>query len=302
MEDVELVGPIISYGEDCKITHASSHEDLKDVQHSQSTLKLRESDEPLNGPQIGLGFVEYENRNESLLPKQHAKFEIQIVGPTNFKGPNFESKHASIHEESINVEHQESSKLSRLNYKQLDGPKLQHAKHQGVVETFLDKLEELSYMDLSKVAEGKNRRGKSMTHEETLILLQCKEGGHFCKGSGGATNWNLISEEIEKKLGSRPSADQCRLRYDTLLKAYKTYEKYCMKTGKTFCAITKEERLDLKVATTLCEEWYTIIGKICEESKSRKRMKTNPSVYNDLHPLRSQDSSSLKSQSSTNLK
>jgi len=63
-----------------------------------------------------------------------------------------------------------------------------------------------------------------------------------------------------------------------------------MKSGKTLSTITKEEQLDLKVATTLYKEWYTTMDEICDKPKSRKCIKTNPGVCNDLHPVSAHDS------------
>jgi len=170
----------------------------------------------------------------------------------------------------------------------LDDFELPYVDFPRVTESFSSKhsffeLEEVPCIDLSKACKGKIKRSKNMTEEDTRVLLSCKlEGGRFCKGSRGTTHWNLISEEIGKKLGSLPSPNQCRLRYDTLLKAYKTYKKYCMTTGKTFSEITEEERCDLKLATTLKEEWYTTMDEICDKAKiSRKRMKLSSNICND---------------------
>lgn len=236
---MQLANSSFSNGEDCEIIRASNHEDSMDIQYHQSTLKSRENYEPLNDPQIELEFVEHENRSNSLSPqKEDVELEMQTTGPSDFKDSIFETQSASIHEDLMNVQHQRSSKIARLNYEQVDDLELQNVKYQS----YSNKHEEIPCIDLSEASKEKINRGKNMTHEETSVLLSCKiEGGRFCKGSGGATHWNLISEEIEKKLGSQPSANQCWLRYDTLLKAYKTYKKHCNKTGKTFSTVTKEE-------------------------------------------------------------
>lgn len=141
---------------------------------------------------------------------------------------------------------------------------------------------------LSEPSKGNNERGRrNWTEEETRILLRCKvEGGRFLKRNETATCWNSISQEIKKKAGIMPSEDQCRLRYDTLLKAYKACRNYCMKTGKTFTEVTGEERLELKLATTLTEEWYRTIDEIrsrpkSQETKSRKRSKLSSGVRNE---------------------
>jgi hypothetical protein len=46
---------------------------------------------------------------------------------------------------------------------------------------------------------------------------------------------------------------------------------YSARTGRTFSEITEEERLELKLATTLKEEWYKSIDAFSYEGKSQKR-------------------------------
>ena len=53
--------------------------------------------------------------------------------------------------------------------------------------------------------------------------------------------------------------EECRHRYETLQKAYTSMTDFSARTGRTFREITKEERLELKLATTLNEEWYKCI-------------------------------------------
>ena len=70
------------------------------------------------------------------------------------------------------------------------------------------------------------------------------------------------------------SADECRNRYDVLLKAYRRMKK----SGKAFREITAEERAGLNLATRLSEEWYEAIERLqrgSENGKYRKCAKVN---------------------------
>ncbi|KAG0619106.1 hypothetical protein M758_4G117300 [Ceratodon purpureus] len=129
---------------------------------------------------------------------------------------------------------------------------------------------------LQRLETRQKKRSRNSSKEETSILLDCKkEGGRFCKGNQGITDWNEISKEIEKQLRTNPdppSGDQCRLRYDTLLKAYKKSYDYCMKNDKQFSELPLG---GLKLATYLSEDWYNAIDELCRRlphgsSKRRK--------------------------------
>ncbi|KAG0579289.1 hypothetical protein KC19_4G088200 [Ceratodon purpureus] len=131
---------------------------------------------------------------------------------------------------------------------------------------------------LSKHAKGENKISKKWKEKETSILLNRMVAiGRIRKGSEGPTHWELISQEIQAKLGTTRLEDECRRRYDTLLKAYKRVKK----TGKPFCDITDAERHEVNLATPLIEEWYKAIDTICLQRgsgnrKPRKRAKLIP--------------------------
>jgi hypothetical protein len=127
-----------------------------------------------------------------------------------------------------------------------------------------------------------NKISKKWNEDETSILLnRLVEGGRIRKGAKGPAHWDLISKDIHTKCETERSAEECRRRYDTLLKAYRRIKK----TGKPFCDITDAERREVNLATPLTEEWYKAIDRIClqrssDNPKSRKRAKLNSSGGN----------------------
>ena len=137
---------------------------------------------------------------------------------------------------------------------------------------------------LSGPRRRKRKRDSNWTTGETSVLVNCKEksmreiGSRFCKGKPTATNWDAISEEILKnKLAgtTTPSAktgDQCRLRWDTLVKSYQKISLHCKKSNKEFSDLTEEERSELKLATTLSEDrWYQVIDQFCRPKPRKSR-------------------------------
>ena len=119
--------------------------------------------------------------------------------------------------------------------------------------------------------------------ETSLLLNRMVAGGRIRKGTEGATHWDRISQDIQTKLGTIRTEDECRRRYDTLLKAYKKVKK----TGKPFCDVSDQERVGLSLATPLTEEWYKAIDTIClqrgsDNRKSCKRAKLNPYDENGM--------------------
>ncbi|KAG0557610.1 hypothetical protein KC19_11G143600 [Ceratodon purpureus] len=117
---------------------------------------------------------------------------------------------------------------------------------------------------------------------ETSVLLDLMvERGRIRKGTAGGTHWGQISKDIQMKFGTIRSEDECRRRYDTLLKAYKKIKS----TGKEYCDITDAELSQANLATCLTEKWYKAIDIIClkrgsDNSKFLKRAKLNPSDGN----------------------
>ncbi|KAG0579324.1 hypothetical protein KC19_4G090600 [Ceratodon purpureus] len=117
--------------------------------------------------------------------------------------------------------------------------------------------------------------------ETSLLLNRMVAGGRIRKGTEGATHWDRISQDIQTELRTIRTEDECRRRYDTLLKAYKKVKKI----GKPFCDVSDQERVGLNLATPLTEEWYTAIDTIClqrgsDNRKSCKRAKLNPNDEN----------------------
>jgi hypothetical protein len=131
--------------------------------------------------------------------------------------------------------------------------------------------------------QSKPSLSKKWNEKETSVLLnRMVEGGRIRKGTKGPTHWDLISKDIHTKCEILRSEDECRRRFDTLLKAYRKIEK----TGKSFGDITKAERAELNLATPLTEEWYRDIDRICNASpgnaKSLKRPKLDPNDGNGM--------------------
>ena len=150
---------------------------------------------------------------------------------------------------------------------------------QGVVELTVHNLEGLPVTSLSRGNRDKRKRNSNWADEETSILVKCKKeaavdnGSRFCKGKGDVTNWDSIAAEINSNLGTTSiskTGDQCRLRWDTLVKSYQKLKEYCWKNNRQFSDLTRTERVELKLATTLKEvEWFEVIDRFCPP-KSRK--------------------------------
>ena len=134
---------------------------------------------------------------------------------------------------------------------------------------------------LPKTPKGQSRSKKWSAEETSVLLNRMVAGGRQRKGSRGGTDWSAISEELK----SVRSEEECRCRFDMLLKAYKTMKEYMEESGKAFCDIQGEERRKLKLATPLREEWYRDVERIWLQrkggnGKSRKRAKLSWSDSN----------------------
>ncbi|KAG0579279.1 hypothetical protein KC19_4G087800 [Ceratodon purpureus] len=199
-----------------------------------------------------------------------------------------ENQHQQCLAENGHSDHPTNRKLA-LDNSPSDGAEVSHAEYQTTNEMASDRHLQPKRLQGSMLPgpskPGTNKRGRNWTEKETSILLECKvEGGRYCKDNQGATRWEKISEEIMVRLGTELSGDQCRLRYDTLLKAYNTSKNYSLKTGKSFSEISEEERREWKLAKTLMrEDWYEAIDALCHRSphkaKSQKRPKLSPSDH-----------------------
>ena len=121
--------------------------------------------------------------------------------------------------------HQASWELT-LDTKPLDGVEVAHGEHQATSEVTLDRHQQVNRKPPRALScqPSKGRNKRKWKKDKTSILLNYKvEGGWFLKPENqGGTQWEMISEEIKSRLGIMASPDQCRLQYDTLLKAYKT--------------------------------------------------------------------------------
>ncbi|KAG0618736.1 hypothetical protein M758_4G088800 [Ceratodon purpureus] len=234
-------------------------------------------------------------RSEIVRSSGISKFDVEgdeskeAVHPSTRKMA-MDNQHQQSLAENEHLDHPTNWKLA-LHNSPSDGAEVSQAEYQTTHEVPSDRhlqpkrLPGAMFPGPSK--PGTNKRGRNWTEDETSILLECKvEGGRFCKDNQGATRWEMISEEIMVRLGTELSGDQCRLRYDTLLKAYNTSKNYSLKTGKSFSEISEEERREWKLAKTLMrEDWYKAIDALCHrcphKAKSQKRPKLSLSDGND---------------------
>lgn len=102
-----------------------------------------------------------------------------------------------------------------------------------------------------------------------------EKGSRFCKpGKPSATNWDAVSAEMNKlsTTTSAKTGDQCRLRWDTLVKSYQKISLHCKKCNKEFSELTEDERGELRLATTVSEDrWYKVIDQFCRPKPRKAR-------------------------------
>ncbi|KAG0579275.1 hypothetical protein KC19_4G087500 [Ceratodon purpureus] len=243
----------------------------------------------LDGEDMSRGRSEIVRSNG--IPKFDAQGdESKEAVPLSTRKMAMDNQHQQCLAENEHSDHPTNWKLA-LDNSPSDGAEVSHAEYQTTNEVASDRHLQPKRLQGSMLPgpskPGTNKRGRNWTEKETSILLECKvEGGRYCKDNQGATRWEKISEEIMARLGTELSGDQCRLRYDTLLKAYNTSKNYSLKTGKSFSEISEEERREWKLAKTLMrEDWYEAIDALCHRSphkaKSQKRSKLSPSDGND---------------------
>jgi hypothetical protein len=231
---------------------------------------------------VELEHVKYGVTNETAWDNQLGDVDINHAKGT--KTEEIALDH--YHQHGVQIEHAECQKTDEivLNDHHQCGIVIEDAEYQttGEIVLYNEEHEQLPCTKLAKSLKRKRGRGRNWTKEETSVLLDCKVKACFQKGNEAGTCWNMISQEIREKVGTMLTGDQCRLRYDTLLKAYKIVMDYCVKTGKSFSEITEEERIKLRLATILHEDWFMAIDKICHcsphKAESHKRVKSTPSV------------------------
>lgn len=126
-------------------------------------------------------------------------------------------------------------------------------------------------------------RSSNWTEMQTEYLVEwkkecnCERGLGFAKGNY-ANDWNKISKKFSVRFAADPdnckSSKQCRLRWDTLLKAFKKIKAHCQKLGIKHTELNKEDLAKLELATTLRPDWYDTIDKFCPpRSKKGKSQK-----------------------------
>lgn len=103
---------------------------------------------------------------------------------------------------------------------------------------------------------GSRKRGRdrNWTDEETLLLVEGKreafhdKGSPFRKAKSNATNWDAISHKMRNNLVTRVSektGNQCRLRWDTLVKSHRIVREKCIEKRKGYAELTEEEMNEL---------------------------------------------------------
>ena len=134
----------------------------------------------------------------------------------------------------------------------------------------------------------KRRRDVNWSVDETSTLIKLRKeffenGSRTCKGK---SDWAAIAA----KMPTTRTGDQCRLRWDTLFKSYQKIKKYCKEHDKNICDLTKMERAELKLATTMSEEWWYEVIQSCQPGH-RKHTSLKPDNINfttrdpcPLHP------------------
>ena len=102
----------------------------------------------------------------------------------------------------------------------------------------------------------RRKRAKNWSDTETSVLLNCIVRNRFRKGK--LTYWDFISQEV----GGR-SREECRRRFDTLMKSFKSVHRHCEKTGQAYSELSNDEIHNggPKLATNISEEWYNLLAK-----------------------------------------
>ena len=133
-------------------------------------------------------------------------------------------------------------------------------------------------------------RTSNWTEMQTEYLVECKkecnrakERGLGCaKGNFASNDWNKISKKFSERFAADPdnfkTPKQCRLRWDTLLKAFKKIKAHCQSLGIKHTELNKEDLAKLELATTLRPDWYDTIDKFCppRSRKGKLQMIFNP--------------------------
>jgi hypothetical protein len=130
---------------------------------------------------------------------------------------------------------------------------------------------------------GKRKRDSNWTKDETSKLITLKKAFADTVGSRtgkGRSEWDAIAAEMP----TLRTGDQCRLRWDTLIKSYQKIRKHCRSHKKVVTELTPTERAELKLATTITEDWwYDVIAQFLPP-QHRHSSSASPNVANDPLP------------------
>ena len=160
-----------------------------------------------------------------------------------------------------------------------------HEGHDEETPDFPDPLLEKK-MKAKRESQTRNRTS-NWTEMQTEYLVHCKKecnrakkrGVGFAKGDHASNDWNKISKKFSERFAAYPenckSSKQCRLRWDTLLKAFKKIKAHCKSLGIEHTELNKEDLSKLELATTLREDWYDTIDKFCPPRNKKGKLQKN---------------------------
>ena len=165
--------------------------------------------------------------------------------------------------------------------------------HEGHDEETPHSPDSLTKKKMKAKGELQSRcRTSNWTEMQTEYLVECKKecnrakerGLGFAKGTYSSNDWNKISNKFSERFAGDPenckSSKQCRLRWDTLLKAFKKIKAHCKLLGIKHTELNKEDLSKLELATTLRTDWYDTIDKFCPPRSKKGKQKISSLKFN----------------------
>jgi len=130
----------------------------------------------------------------------------------------------------------------------------------------------LEYLSTGKMTKGTTRsRGLNWRHEETMVLAELKRKAVLDEEDGRLV-WERIAQTISSRFPDRiRSTDQCRRRWDTLIKVYNHIEKYCIQTGQDHEQLDEDELTSMKLVTAYRQDWYNVIQQVCGHAQRKRK-------------------------------
>ena len=131
-------------------------------------------------------------------------------------------------------------------------------------------------------------RAPDWNHDETLLLAKLRRDAVFSRSIEGV--WTRIGNTILNRFGHTRSDDQCKRRWETLQKVYKTIQRYCSEHNREHWQLDRGDWESMKLATAYNEDWYAVVKEVCEEEQSRKQRKRRRSNQEPMQPRQLEDS------------